>query len=183
MKKRNTSRIDLVGTSLVGGSGRSGLCGVFSPLRLRAYRRRDCRAGGDMQGRFLPGAGTGAFVLLSETAENGDASGYPENPAGQMTGCRPIFCSGGFREKRFFRGRSDGNRPVRQRLRRHKKTGYERFICRLFLLSGCRPEGGGNGGRRPPPGCLCPYSGACPDGAQGGFLRTFRKDCRCPLPV
>ena len=39
-------------------------------------------AGGDMQGRFLPGAGTGAFVLLPETAENGDASGYPENPAG-----------------------------------------------------------------------------------------------------
>ena len=36
----------------------------------------------DMQGRFLPGAGTGAFVLLPETAENGDASGYPENPAG-----------------------------------------------------------------------------------------------------
>lgn len=122
MKKRNTSRIDLVGTSLVGGSGRSGLCGVFSPLRLRVYRRRDCRAGGDMQGRFLPGAGTGAFVLLPETAENGDASGYPENPAGQMTGCRPIFCSGGFREKRFFRSRSDGNRPVRQRLRRHKKN-------------------------------------------------------------
>lgn len=42
--------------------------------------------------------------------------------AGQMTGCRPIFCSGGFREKRFFRSRSDGNRPVRQRLRRHKKN-------------------------------------------------------------
>lgn len=78
MKKRNTTRIDLVGTSLVGGSGRSGLCGVLPPLRLRAYRRRDCRAGGDMQGRFLPGAGTGAFVLLPETAENGDASGYPE---------------------------------------------------------------------------------------------------------
>ncbi len=75
-----------------------------------------------MQGRFLPGAGTGAFVLLPETAENGDASGYPENPAGQMTGGRPIFCSGGFREKRFFRSRFDGNRPVRQRLRRHKKN-------------------------------------------------------------
>mgnify|MGYP000800082598 CR=1 FL=1 len=81
-KSGTTTRIDLVGTSLVGGSGRSGLCGVLPPLRLRAYRRRDCRAGGDMQGRFLPGAGTGAFVLLPETAENGDASGYPENPAG-----------------------------------------------------------------------------------------------------
>nr|DAR45167.1 MAG TPA: hypothetical protein [Caudoviricetes sp.] len=30
-----------------------------------------------------------------------------------MTGGRPIFCSGGFRKKRFFRSRSDGNRPVR----------------------------------------------------------------------
>ena len=44
-----------------------------------------------MQGRFLPGAGTGAFVLLPETAENGDASGYPENPAGQMTGAVRSF--------------------------------------------------------------------------------------------